>query len=29
MKFDDVAQAIRRIPYTSPERGKELYDFVL
>lgn len=29
MKFDDVAARIAGIPFTSPERGRELYDFTL
>ncbi|GAA0272155.1 hypothetical protein GCM10009127_10590 [Alteraurantiacibacter aestuarii] len=29
MKFETVAELIKGIPFTSPERGRELYDFVL
>lgn len=29
MKFSDVAEIVGEIPYTSPEKGKIFYDFVL
>jgi predicted O-methyltransferase YrrM len=29
MKFKDVADIIEGVPFTSPERGREIYDFIL
>lgn len=29
MKFDTIAEKLKGIPFTTPERGRQLYDFIL